>query len=364
MNPYLHKRFLLVAMIVFSLISGNTAVAQLQPNAADSFMNFIKANKDRASVYITKNDTIIAFLNEYKLMPLASTFKIMVAVEFAKQASSDVINKNSYVSLRELDKYYLKGTDGGAHPAWLDYEKKNKHNKGDSIKLIDVARGMIMFSSNANTEYLMDLLGLDNIKSNVRLFGIKIHSSMYPPVASLLMYQNPRKIAEAKILKAINKFSDEQYSKHIYALHLQLKHDNLFKSGFDPEDLTLKMQKNWSDRLPASTTKDYVHLANILNNRKFLNDSAYRIIEQVMESPMENSSFKSVFKHYGAKGGNTAFVLTHVLYFKSLTNNRMEMAIFLNNLTPEEEKKLQGWLDPFEAQIIFDANFRKKLNFY
>ena len=35
----------------------------------------------------------------------------------------------------------------------------------DSISLLNVARGMMMFSSNANTEFLMDLLGLDNVKN-------------------------------------------------------------------------------------------------------------------------------------------------------------------------------------------------------
>jgi D-alanyl-D-alanine carboxypeptidase len=355
-----------ITAAVFLLIASgmaNPATSQLKPAAADSFLNFIKSNKDKASVYITKNDTIIAYLNEYKLMPLASTFKILVAVEFAKQAGSMLINPGSRVALRDLDRYYLPGTDGDAHPNWLMYEKENGLIKNDSVNLVDVAKGMIRFSSNANTEYLMDLLGTENIKSNIRLFGLKIHTSLYPPVASLFMYQNPRKISETKILKAINGFSDEQYSMNIHRLHLQLKRDINFKSRFRPQDLTEKMQKNWSDRLPSSTTKDYIHLANIINNRKFLDDNAYTILAEIMEYPMENKNFQAVFKHYGVKGGSTAFVLTHVVYFTTTNGKTMEMAIFLNNLLPEEEKRLEGQLDPFEAQVIFDASFRKKLNF-
>ena len=363
MNTPFYKRTLCLAAFIVCLCFGKSASAQLQPAVADSFLNFIKTNKDRASVYITRNDTIIAFLNENKLMPLASTFKILVAVEFSKQASSDIIDKNAYIPLSELDKYYLPNTDGNAHPSWLDYEKKNNHLKGDSVQLIDVARGMMMFSSNANTEYLMDLLGINNIKSNIGLFGLRVHTSIYPPPASLLMYQNPKNTSEAKIIKAINKFSDENYAKHVYSLHVQLKHDYRFKAAFRPADLTMTMQKAWSDRLPASTTKDYVHLANILNNRKFLSDSAYRIIEQIIEFPMESKAFQAVFKHYGVKGGNTSFVLTHVIYLRTKNNTNMELAVFFNNLSPAEEKKLAGWLDPFEAQVIFDAAFRKKLAF-
>ena len=363
MNKILNKSIVYIVAVFLTLFLSKTSSAQLQPAVADSFLNFIKTNKERSSIYVTKNDTIIAFLNENKLMPLASTFKILVAVEFAKQASADIINKNTRIPISELDKYYLPNTDGNAHPDWLDYERKNNHIKGDSVKLIDVARGMIMFSSNANTEYLMDLLGINNIRSNIGLFGLKIHTAIYPPPASLLMYQNPKNISEDKILKAIGKISDENYAKHVYSLHVQLKHDYRFKAAFRPTDLTMKMQKAWSDRLPSSTTKDYVHLANILNNRKFLSDTAYRLVEEILEYPMENKNFQAVFKHYGVKGGSTSFVLTHVIYLRTKSNANIELAIFFNNLSPEEEKKLSSWLDPFEAQVIFDGGFRNKLRF-
>ncbi len=350
----------LLATLLFAGVKAN---AQFQPAVADSFLNFIKANKDRASVYITRNDTVIAYLNEKKMMPLASTFKILVAVEFAKQATSDVIDKNVYVPLSELDKYYLPNTDGGAHPQWLAYEKQANHIRRDSVRLIDIARGMIMFSSNANTEFLMDILGINNIRSNISLFGLKNHSPIFPPPASLLMFQNPKDISEDKILKAISKFNDEDFVKHVYSLHVQLKHDYRFKASFRPQDLTMRMQQAWSDRLPSSTTKDYVHLANVLNNRKFLSDEAYKVLSEVLEYPMENEVFKKVFKHYGMKGGNTSFVLTNVMYLKTVNNVSMEMAIFFNHLTPQEEAILSRQMDLFEAQVIYDGGFRKKLNF-
>ncbi|MEO6405686.1 MAG: hypothetical protein ABIY51_08430, partial [Ferruginibacter sp.] len=103
-----------------------------QSASADSLINFIINNKSRSSIYLVQNDTILAHLNENKLMPLASTVKIMVAIEFAKQAGSHIIDEESYVSLTELDKYYLANTDGGAHPSWIAFEKKQNHIKNDS----------------------------------------------------------------------------------------------------------------------------------------------------------------------------------------------------------------------------------------
>ena len=351
-----------IILLVFFFSS--SSVAQLQPDKADSFFNFINANKARASVYITRNDTVVASLNENKLMPLASTVKIMVAIEFAQQSAHEVINENSYVRLGELEKYYIPDTDGGAHPAWLKYAEDNNLLKGDSVRLVDVARGMIMFSSNANTEYLMDLLGFDNVKDNITLFKLKQHTAIYPLVGSLFLYQVPRKSTEAKLIKSLGSLSDKKYSMEAYDRHMQLKEDSSFKETFRPEQFSMELQKLWSNRLPASTTKEYVQVVQALNKREVLDEDAFFPIAEVLEFPMESKAFQSVFKHYGVKGGSTGFVLTHVLYFTMKGDStRMEMAIFFNELNPLEEQKLEGWLNFFEAQIIFDERFRNKVKF-
>lgn len=350
-------------LTLFFLLLTNIATAQLQPALADSFFNFINANKSRASVYITRNDTAIARLNENKMMPLASTVKILVAIEFAQQSTHEMINENSTVSLAELDKYYIPNTDGGAHEAWLEYAKKTKAIVDSQVKLVDVARGMTMFSSNANTEYLMDLLGFDNIKDNISLFKIKQHTALYPLVGAMFLYQIPKKSSEEKEFKSIAKLSDKNYSMEAYDMHMQLKEDSSFKATFRPEQFSMKMQKLWSDRLPQSTTKEYVQLVAALNNREILDEDVYFPIAEVLEFPMESKAFQAVFKHYGAKGGSTGFVLTHVIYLTMKDGTRMELAIFFNDLSPAEEKRLEGWLDPFEAQVIFDPVFRSKVKF-
>lgn len=351
----------LICLFVFFISS--FADAQLQPALADSFFNFINANKARASVYITRNDTVVCKLNENKLMPLASTVKILIAIEFAQQSTHEMINENSYVKLEELEKYYIPNTDGGAHPAWLEYAKAHNEIKDGSVKLVDVARGMIMFSSNANTDFLMDLLGFDNVKDNITLFKLKQHTAIYPLAGSMFLYQIPKKSSEDKLIKALSRYSDKTYSMNAYENHLELKEDSSFKATFRPEQFSIKLQKIWSNRLPASTTKEYVQIAQALNKREVLDEDVFFTIGEVLEYPMENKAFQAVFKHYGVKGGSTGFVLTHVLYFTMKNGTRMEMAIFFNDLLPAEEKKLEGWLDPFEAQVIFDAAFRNKVKF-
>ena len=221
------------ALLIMSVVFCNASLmAQLQPALADSFLHFIVANPAKAAVYISRNDTTVAQLNQHQLMPLASTVKILVAIEFAKQAGNGTIDENEYVSLQTLNKYFLPFTDGGAHPRWIAQEQLKKHVREDSIRLIDVARGMIMFSSNANTEYLGDRLGLDNINRNRALFGLKKHTPVYPMVSALFLYQRPANLTEEEVLAGIRKLSVKQYVAETNRIHQQLTSDSTFKSTF------------------------------------------------------------------------------------------------------------------------------------
>lgn len=328
---------------------------------ADSLLNFIQQNKSRSSLFLKKNDTIIAQLNADKVMPLASTAKIIIAIEFAKQASYHVLDENQKVSIKELNKYYIPNTDGDAHPNWIKYETQKGNIIDDSVKLIDVARGMIMFSSNANSEYLMDLLGLQNVNSNLKSLGLKNHTPLYPWVSALFLYQNPKNLNEEKIIEEIRQLSDEQYAKTALTIHNQLKYDSTFKEKFRPQDLTVNMQKEWSDRLPASTTKEYVRICSFLNNRQIFDTGTYKILTKVLETLMENPANQTWLSHAGMKGGSTMFVLTKAMYATLKDGTRIELAYFFNNLTEEENKRLQPWMNAFELRVLTDENFRKKI---
>jgi len=336
-------------------------VTVLSQSKADSMLQFIIANKDRASLYVTKNDTLQARLNENKLMPLASTVKLMIAIEFAKQAGSYIINEDSLIALVELDRYYLPNTDGGAHTAWLAYEKTIGHLKKDSVHLIDIAKGMMMFSSNANAEYLLDLVGMDNVKSNVQLFGLDNHTAIFPIVSSLMLYQNPRKIKEKDILNGIKALPEEAYCKTIFQIHNALKYDTILKKKFNPADLTVKMQQLWSDRLTASTTKNYVQLCSILNKRRYLTANSYGIIADIVEFFMEDEDNQKIYKQFGIKNGSTAFILTEAFYATMQSGEKIEAAYFFNNLSITENLLLQGWLNDFRIELTQNDAFRKKL---
>jgi D-alanyl-D-alanine carboxypeptidase len=342
---------------------GNRANAQLQPALADSFFNFISTNPGRAAVLITRNDTVIARQNDTKLMPLAGTVKLLIAVEFAQQSTHEMINENSYVDLTEIEKFYFPYIDSADHQAWLEYAKAHREIKDGAIKLVDVARGMMRFDSNANADFLMDLLGFDNVKDNIALFKLKQHTAIFPFAGSMFSYQVPRKSNEAKLIKELGKYSDKKYSMEAYYNHQDLKADSTFKESFKPEQFTPTLQKMWADKLPKSNAREYIEIAQTLNSRQVLAEDAFFTIGEVIEYPMENRDHQKKFKHYGEKTGSSPYIFNHVFYCTLKDGTKLEAAVFLNNLYPSEEKKLEDWLGPFTEQLIFDPVFRAKVRF-
>ena len=351
--------FFLITALLFS----NAANAQVDPAKADSFFNFIKANPLRSSIYITRNDTVVARLNENKLMPLASTVGILIAIEFAQQSTREMINENAYVNLAELEKFYIPLIDSANYNSWLSDAKVHNEIKNGTIKLVDVARGLITFGSYTIADYLMDLLGFDSVKENIAVFKLKQHTAVYPFAGSLFTYHIPKKSSEDKLLKSLSKYSDKKYSMEAYYNHLDIKQDSTFKETFNPDKFTPKLMKMWNDNLPASTTKEYVTIAQALNNREVIDEDAYFPIGEVLEQPMEKKEYQKLYKHYGAKTGKTSYIFTRFFYFTQKDKTSVECAIFFNDLTPTEEKKIEDWQPAFEAQYLSDPVFRSKVRF-
>jgi len=350
-------------IVICMLLPGSRVLAQLDPAKADSFLYFIKANPLRSAAYITRNDTAIARLNENRLMPLASTVTILVAIEFAQQSTHEMINENALVPVADIEKFYIPFIDSVAFNTWMEKAKAASEIKNGSIKLVDIARGMIMYGCYTNADYLMDLLGFDAVKENIAMLKLKQHTAIYPFAGSLFTFHIPKKSSEDKLLKSLAKYSDKKYSMEAYYNHQDLKQDSSFKETFSPERFTPRLQKMWNDNLPSSTAKEYVAVAAILNNREVLDEDAFFPVAEVLEYPMEKREYQKLYKHFGAKTGKTPYIFTRVIYFTEKDGTRFESAIFFNGLSPTEEKKLEDWQPAFEAQFISDPAFRAKVKF-
>ncbi|WP_428657505.1 serine hydrolase [Runella sp.] len=315
----------------------------------DFVAEYLLKNPKKCAIYWVRNDSLLVNHRADTLMPLASTVKIIVAIEFAQQAAEGKINVEERVPISEPGRFYIPDTDGGAHPAWLESLKKEKLLIKNTVSLLEIAKGMMQFSSNANTEYLMWKLGLNNINANLPKLGLVKHQLLYPFVSALYVCSDEhsatglKKMPMSLYLQRTNKYFE------------LMKVDTGAKATFNMANVPLPVQRIWSDRLPSSTVQEYAGLMKKINSRTYFNRNTQAVLDQLMEWPMRfDPANKKRFVHFGAKGGSTAFVLNYALYATDKQGNKTEMVIFTNNLGVFEQTLLQAEFQVFIQKILIN----------
>ncbi len=321
-------------------------------------LDFMRNNPDKSSFKLIRNGEIVADYHSNRMMPLASTVKVIVAIEYAWQAAHDSIDPDELVALSELEKYYVPDTDGGAHKNWLQSVEQKDYNR--MVPLQEVADGMIRFSSNANTEYLCDRLGLHNINNRLKTMGVKDHSEIYHFVSALLIPSVvfPDKTGE-ELISAVHVIPQSEYFRLCNMIHDSLKKDPGFKSEFTM--LTVDVQRVWSDRLPASTTAEYAGIMQKINSRTWFDSLTHVHLAKLLEWPMDNPANAEWLDHAGIKGGSTAFVLTKTMYATDKYGNTTEMALFFNGLEMAENTYLQMHMNQFDVDVLRNQAFLRQV---
>jgi len=127
-------------------------------------ISYFRYSSDRAVLsYISrhKNDVAIACLdparpelglnhNADEAYPLASTFKLILLAAYADQVANGELDPQELISIKELERYYLPGTDGDAHSQFLGSLGEER----ETLTLSEAVDGMIVYSSNAAADYI------------------------------------------------------------------------------------------------------------------------------------------------------------------------------------------------------------------
>ncbi|MEM6297852.1 MAG: serine hydrolase [Bacteroidota bacterium] len=353
------KKILIIAAVFVGVaLIGLIALGYYFQPSKDTLLQFIKDNPDRTAIKLVRDSTVLVEQNADRQMPLASTVKIILAIEYAEQAAAGDLLPDELIPLEELNKFYVPNTDGGAHPQWL--KSVEDKIKNDKIPIREISKGMIRYSSNANTEWLCHRLGLRNINARIRSLDIKNHSEMYYIVAALFV--GKEEFPELKgweLVAKLRELSDRDYISSCEKIHEKLTQDTTYKSEIG--NLTMEVQRVWSDRLPASTVAEYVGLMQKINSRNYFEPAVQVHLNDVMEFLLENEKNREWLKHAGMKGGSTAFVLTKALYATDKKGHTTELAYFINGMTIWESVRLQPSMNAFELAILQDEEFRKKV---
>lgn len=358
-KTYTKKRVMIYGTI--ALILGIAAYALFRDNS-DYFIKHLKENPETTSFYLAENGEPVITYQSTFIRPLASTVKILIAIEYAMQVEENKIQKEQRIPLDDLNRFYLKNTDGGAHEGWLDALKQDGGIQNNEVTLHNVTKGMITYSSNANTDYLINLLGVDAINKRKTELGLTQHEEVYPIVGALFIPDFVQKdgMSEKELIDVLQKMSMEDYRRLAQSRSLQMKSGEINTSE-TTFDLSADVQRVWSDRLIGASANDYGKLLALISNDE-LPPIAAKTIRDLMEWPMQlNKENHKRYAHIGTKGGSTLFVLNNAMYVENLNGNQYEVVFLFDDLNFIEHFLLRLNRNSFESKLLRDADYRDKV---
>ncbi|MCP3774919.1 class A beta-lactamase-related serine hydrolase [Paenibacillus sp. MZ04-78.2] len=357
-----------IIVAIFLLVVAFFALAAVlqyvdSKKTAQHVLDYFVKNRDSSSICLLHNNEPLLEYHADRVMPLASTVKLILVIEYANQAAQGLVDPEARVHLNDVERYYIPGSDGGGHSSWK-YDLKEKLEAGHELTLDEVARGMLQFSSNACTEYIFELLGGDRINASLGELGMEHHTSIFPLSSAMLtsMYVKDKEGLSGKnLIRRMREMSQEEYISLAYEMHNSLKQESdaaTIQKLNRKEGYKRSLQKLESERLPGGTTKEYASLMNKINSGTYFSPDAQVILDRLVgRPPSETSQYRKI----GFKGGTTIYVVTAAMYGCKKNGETLELAAFVNDSKGTENAWLKNKIDEFLVAIMKDDDFRNKV---
>ena len=321
-------------------------------NSPTHVLNTLAKHPQKSSLYIAVDGEPRVTYEADVRRPLASVAKIPVAIEYAFQLEEGNLRQEERIPLEELNAFYIKNTDGGAHKEWLEEMENQDKIQDDTIPLQDVAAGMITYSSNANADYLVDRLGRHAIDERIKELVLD-HDPIIPFTGSLAAVSDSRETND-RWETELREMSEEAYQQYTFD-HLELlKQGKVNRQNVSK--ISLDAQRVWSDRMSSATAATYGQLLHQIAAEEFP-AGVVGTIQELMEWPMEIEGNEEQFQRLGAKGGSTAFVMNQAMYMETHDGQQMELVLFMDDLTTLQALRMQIQMDFFILKAFLSESF-------
>lgn len=356
-------RFIAVIFILTLCLAAGLFIWQMNKTNPAFIYEHIKKQGENghAALMIQRNGKTVVEVNPDQPLPLASTVKFIIAIAYAQAAAGGRLDAEESVPVAKLQHFYIPKTDGGAHQAWLD-----TLDGANAVSLKDVANGMMLYSSNANTDYLIHKIGLYEINKTIRDLGFEHHEELYPLVSALyipVQLRDERGLEKKQLAAALEKMDIDEYRDRAMQIHTDWLTNPPSQEDIKriQQYLTADVQKVWSDRLPGATAAEYATLMAKLNSKTHFSQEVHTHLDPITEQLMQNPQNQSWLQHAGKKGGSTMFVLTAAMYATDKQENRTEIVLLTNELSILEQIKLSRNLNTFQLQVLRDPGFLEEI---
>ncbi|MCL1474668.1 serine hydrolase [Argonema antarcticum] len=343
----------------------------------EDFLEYIVAHPQNVSLvaYEISNPEQGIFYRADEKHPLASTIKILILAEYARQVEQGIISPDEKIDLNSVDVYYLPNKDGGAHPQALkEFQDKKYVNAANQIDLRHIAWAMIRYSSNAATDYLIERLGRENIEKLPSRLGLPNQDVPLPIIGQFLSWDDSEiSPLPAERLKIYQAMSQTEYANLVYNLMSKWRNDAAFRDRKIKhliEFIGIEDQQAMAQALnPGGTAKGYAQIMERIYTNSLISPAVSQIMREYLEWPMKNEPVREKFDALSAKGGSLPGIVTETMYAKRKNGERGRVvALFFENIpTGVWLQLMQTYAQQeFELKLLTDKQFfetvRQKLS--
>ncbi|PKO00453.1 MAG: hypothetical protein CVU42_04605 [Chloroflexi bacterium HGW-Chloroflexi-4] len=371
------KMLLLIglAIIVVGMSVALILIAYQYQVRKSEFAKMVMDHPDNAAVVVYTfdekgelvEDGYDLYLNADAPLVAASMMKVMVLTAYESAVVSGDLNPDELISIADLEAYYLPKTDGNAHINGLASlglktdELGFAHDQQASIRLDEIAKIMIHYSGNAETDYLIHRLGYEKVNS---IQGMSHHTPIHSLLgASLAMMNHENSLANDDLRQTLIKDVENmnyEYFDHLVDLYLNdsewrarqidyMRSDQYINAA---NELGWQGQVEAGQLFPKGTAREYAQLMASIANGRLISLEVSTQIQSKLESIPTDWPLRAFFFHrYGSKDGLTAGLINLASYGipknGPLSGNSRVSVVMTNNLP------VQFWVDHVKGESIY-----------
>lgn len=268
----------------------------------------------------------VLMVNADQPMPLASTIKIVVLAGYAREVTAGRMDPDQLVTLADWERFYLPGTDGGAHFGALEELGIAADDLGFAldpdmtVPLDRVVRAMSVQSDNAATDLLLERLGDEVLQAVIVESGLTGQDPPLPILGIFLAWFNHQDgPLTADRVEALLRLTPEQYEARVRELAALYQNKTwradqlawLAQQPLPPYELVSTVSNRLS---PHGTARDYARIMAGVVTGTFGSWEISARMRRHLEWPLEFPEVQEDFLAYGTKGGSLPGVLTEATF--------------------------------------------------
>jgi beta-lactamase class A len=287
--------------------------------SADEWLGRIQQDPNNISIAVDdgKGHTVERRADDQ--MPIASAVKVVPLAAYARAVAAGTVDPREQVPVAEWERWYLPGTDGGAHP------QARTRIQGDTVTLDQMVSAMIRESDNAVPDYLRDRLGDQALIDAAEAGGW--HG--YVPSSKL-----------GEMIRLLEPGVDDWTAARRYAS------DSAYRAAIQSKPLPpFDVQAAWVDTTPKASARQLASIHRAIADGKFGPGSDIARAQLEWQQPPDG------FVAIGFKGGSYPGVLADAIYLRRADGTVTTAVLINRNMSDETWRVAMSSLSEQEVLV-------------